>query len=741
MADSARGPVAQLQALVFPVLMMLAVMVIVIPLPPALLDLLLALNVTLSVVILLTAISVRKPLEFSVFPSILLGTTLMRLVLNVASTRLILTNAATQGTTAAGHVIEAFGNFVAGGQLVIGFVIFAIIVIIQFIVITKGAVRIGEVSARFALDSMPGKQMSIDAEQQRGSISAEQAQKMRAELAAQMDFYATMDGASKFVQGDAIAGIVITVINIVGGLVIGMVVNGMELSRALVVFTTLTIGDGLVSQVPAFLISLAAGLLASRSSTESNLSSTVLEQLFSRSEAMLLAAGLVGALAFTGLPMLPLTLMGAGCIAIALAIRAKRLAETKAAQAVAAEKPTTSSPAETSEPKSKLSIEPVSLTIGEKLFPLIDPARGTLMAAIKDLRTKFAQELGLLLPPVTLAVSRELGEEYQIRIREAMVAQGELRLHALLAIEEGQVSNTIPGLSTKDPALGLPARWIDPGDQSRAEMFGYRVVEPEAVILAHLTEVLRMYAADLLSRTQVHELLDALHGRAPKLVEEIIPVAIKPAQLHQILCNLLREQVPIRDLETILETISDHVERTKDPLFLTEFCRHALSRTISQKYRDESRRLRAVVLDPALEDILSASNKDGDPLTITLTPAVADAIVNEMIEQLNGLVNTGFPPVVVCSPAVRAIVRQISQNRLPQVAILSQNEVSRDTDLEPVGIVMASAIKLQRPLSGAPTATPGTQAPGATPGSAATTNPANPSPFAGSLSGALGGRG
>lgn len=684
---------ATTQGLLFPVMIVASLLLIIAPMPAFVMDLLLAGNITLAVVILLTTIYVQKPLDFNVFPSVLLGTTLARLVLNVASTRLILTRAATDGTGAAGGVIEAFGEFVAGGQLIVGLILFMILVVIQFIVITKGATRISEVAARFALDGMPGKQMAIDADLNAGLITQEQAKARRAEVTQQADFYGAMDGASKFVRGDAIAGIVITLINILGGLFVGMVIHQMPFQQALEVFTTLTIGDGLVSQIPAFLISLAAGLLVTRSSVDTNLSRDVVGQMFRHSQALFLAGGFVMALAFTGLPTLPMLLLGGSCLMVAALLRQQEQRQTQHLQQSQASQ----EPPPPPRPEDHLHVDPMELELGYGLIRLANPTSGgDLLDRVTRVRHKIAQELGIILPKVRIRDNVRLDQRsYQIKLKGVPVAWGEVFPDALLAIDTGATSGLIPGIETKEPAFGQPARWIEPSHKERAELLGYNVVEPSAVVVTHLTEVVRSHADELLSRQHVHELLTHLKERAPKVVEELIPDLLKPAQLHQILANLLRERVPIRDLETILETLGEYADRTKDLTILTEYVRHALSRTICQQYRDSQRVLHVITLDPALEDVLAGGFDFTDRgLVVKLSPQVAEAVTQELSKQLQKLVRLGRPPVVLCSPQVRAGLRHITAAALPKLAVLSLNEVTRDTAVEPHGTVPLSVIRV-----------------------------------------------
>jgi flagellar biosynthesis protein FlhA len=688
-----RGALTRTRGLIFPVLIVSSVLVLVAPLPPFLMDLFLSCNITLAVVILLTTIYVTRPLDFSVFPSVLLGTTLARLVLNVASTRLILARGAEDGTAAAGHVIQAFGEFVAGGQLFIGFTIFAILIAIQFLVITKGATRISEVAARFALDGMPGKQMAIDADLNAGLITQDQARRRREEVTEQADFYGAMDGASKFVRGDAIAGIVITVVNILAGLAIGVFKHGMDLSRATEVYTTLTIGDGLVSQVPAFLISLAAGLIVTRTSTKSDLSTDIIVQMFRYPQALGLASIFLFVMAFSGLPTLPLLTMSGGCGVLAFVMsRGQKTAAVVKQQEEAQKAQKRPEP----RPEDNLSVDPLELELGIGLIRLADPASGgDLLERVTRVRHRIAQELGIILPKVRIRDNIRLDQkQYQLKIRDVPIAWGEVYVDGLLAIDTGATSGEIPGVATKEPAFGRPARWIEHSLKERAELLGYNVVEPSAVVITHLTEVVRTHSHELLTRQQVHQLLDNLKQSSPKVVEELIPDLLKVPQVHQVLNNLLREQVPIRDLETILETLGQYADRTKDLGILTEYVRHSLGRTICQRLRDKNRVLHVITLDPALEDVLAAGFDHTERgLVVKLSPQISEAVTRAVAAELKPLVSLGRPPIILCSPQVRAGLKQITSISLPKLAVLSLNEITRDTDVEASGQVSIDALE------------------------------------------------
>ncbi|QDT66767.1 flagellar biosynthesis protein FlhA [Calycomorphotria hydatis] len=682
------------RGLIFPILIVTAIFVIVAPLPAVLMDLLLACNVTIGVVILLTTVYVSRPLEFSVFPAILLGTTLSRLVLNVASTRLILTRGASDGTSAAGGVIEAFGSFVSGENLVVGLILFIILIAIQFLVITKGATRISEVAARFALDGMPGKQMAIDADLNAGLISSEQAKTRREEVASQADFYGAMDGASKFVRGDAIASIVITLINIVGGLYIGMVENGMNVSDAARVFTTLTIGDGLVTQVPGFLISLAAGLIVTRTSSDSNLPKDVVGQLFHHPEAMFLAASFLVALSLTGLPTLPMLSLGAGCAVVGFNLRRGRQTQQEHEQQEAEQQEIQQRPEP--KPEDHLLVDPLELELGVGLIRLADPAAGgDLLDRVTRIRHKIAQELGIILPKVRIRDNIRIDQKsYQIKLRDVPVAQGQAYPDARLAIDTGAASGQLPGIQTTEPAFGRPAFWIEPTVVERAELYGYNVVEPSAVLITHLTEIVRDHAAELITRQHVHQLLENLQEHSPKLVDELIPDVLRVSQVHQVLTNLLRERVPVRDLEIILETLGNYADRTKDLTILTEYVRHSLARAICQQYRDNDRVLHCITLDPALEEALSSGFDFGENgLVVKLSPVVAEKVTAAIGQSLTRLVEAGHPPVVICGPQIRAGLKQITRTSLPKLAVLSLNEITRDTNVEAHGHVDASAVQ------------------------------------------------
>jgi flagellar biosynthesis protein FlhA len=676
------------QDLVLPIAAITSILVILVPMPAVLMDVLLAANVTASVIVLLTTIYVRSPLDFNIFPTVLLATTLGRLVLNVASTRLILTHAGKDGMEAAGGVIKSFGEFVAGDQIVVGIIIFVIIVVIQFVVITKGATRISEVAARFALDGMPGRQMAIDADLNAGIIDEKEAQRRREEVTQQADFYGAMDGASKFVRGDAIAGIIITLINILGGFVIGVVQEGMSLADAAKVFTMLSIGDGLVSQVPAFLVSLAAGLLVTRSTKRDDLPVQFLRQMFSDPRALAVAAGFVCVLILTNLPKIPLLAIGGGCAGLALTITRKR----KAVEAKAIEDAKTPPPEKPAEERIEdfLSIDPMEIEIGASLVLLASPKYGgDLLPRITAVRQSVAADIGIILPKVRIRDNIRLGEsQYRIKITNNPVAQGEVLPGKLLAIDSGMTSGKIQGLETKDPAFGQPAVWIESGMQERAQMMGYTPVEPTAVLATHLQEIVRRHADELLTRDATKHLIDELKKNSPAVVDELIPSQMKLADVQQVLQMLLREEVPIRQLSLILETLGDWASKTKDPVFLTEYVRHRLARTICSRFRDNEGRLNVLTLDPALEDRIAAGVEHTERgLFVRTPPALVEKICERISDELPKLTRTGKKSVLLVSPQIRPGLKLMTAGNLPRLHVLSFNEITRDTKVEILGIV------------------------------------------------------
>ncbi len=700
------------RGLIVPIGFILLLMVVLVPLPPAALDVLICFNIALSVLILLTTIYMEQPLDFSVFPSLLLATTLLRLVLNVASTRLILTAKASspeQAVGVAGHVISAFANFVAGDSLFVGVIIFLILVIVQWVVITKGATRISEVAARFTLDAMPGKQMAIDADLNAGVINEQQAKARREKISQEADFFGAMDGASKFVRGDAIAGIIITAVNIIGGFAVGTVERGWEAGKTAHVFTLLTIGDGLTAQIPSFIVAIASALIVTRSGSKQQLGNELTGQLTSQPIGLFVTAAFLGMLALTPLPTIPLlaTALGLGGLGFSLQRSTKAKKTADEARAVAAAKGPAGAP-EGPPPEQLLKLDTLELEVGYGLVALVDTSQGgDLLDRISAIRRQLAVELGFILPPVRIRDNMQLGpNEYRVKIKGAVVAKGETIPGRMLAMDSGIATGRIDGWGgepTKEPAFGLDAWWIDPALKPRAETMNYTVVDPTSVLATHLTEVVKTNACDLLTREEVNNLVAQLKEKTPKLVEEVVPGLVKPGDLQKVMQNLLRERVPVRDLETILETLSDWGPKTKDLDVLTEYVRHALRRTICQQYASPvetgpgSRaskpgsagyRIVCVTLDPALEDVINSYIDRSAGATVVNMPArAAQQISQQILDALKVLTVAGHQPVVLASPQVRAVVRQLLEPHLPNVAVLGYNEAVAGVEIESMGLV------------------------------------------------------
>jgi flagellar biosynthesis protein FlhA len=695
------------RGLIVPIGFILLLMVVLVPLPPALMDVLICLNIALSVLILLTTIYMEQPLDFSVFPSLLLATTLFRLVLNVASTRLILTAKAgtpQEAVGVAGHVISAFANFVAGDNLFVGVIIFLILVIVQWVVITKGATRISEVAARFTLDAMPGKQMAIDADLNAGVINEQQARARREKISQEADFFGAMDGASKFVRGDAIAGIIVTFVNIIGGFAVGTIDRGWEAGQSAHVFTLLTIGDGLTAQIPSFIVAIASALIVTRSGSKQQLGNELTSQLTSQPIGLFVTAAFLGLLCLTPLPTIPLAVTALGLGGLGFSLQRSTKAKEQAAQAV-----NTASAAKAPEgppPEQLLKLDTLELEVGYGLVALVDTTQGgDLLERISAIRRQLAVELGFILPPVRIRDNMQLGpNEYRVKIKGAVVAKGETIPGRLLAMDSGIATGRIEGEPTKEPAFGLDAWWIDPALKPRAETMNFTVVDPTSVLATHLTEVVKTHAGDLLTREEVNNLVTQLKEKTPKLVEEVVPGIVKPGDLQKVMQNLLRERVPVRDLETILETLSDWGSKTKDLDVLTEYVRHALRRTICQQYASPvdvgpagrgnqkpgsaGYRIVCVTLDPSLEDVINSYIDRSAGATVVNMPArVAQQVSQQILDSLRGLTQAGHQPVVLASPQVRAVVRQLLEPHLPNVAVLGYNEAVAGVEIESMALV------------------------------------------------------
>jgi flagellar biosynthesis protein FlhA len=659
-----------------PGLLVASLMVMFYPVPAGVLDVMLAANITISLVMLLTAIYTPSPLELSMFPTLLLATALGRVILNFASTRLILTNAPQDGIDAAGDVIRTFGEFVAGGDPAVGLVLFLILVVIQFVVVTKGATRIGEVAARFALDGMPGRQMAIDADLSHGVITAEQATQRRRRLSLEADFYGAMDGAGKFIRGDAVAGLVITAVNLAGGLAIGVFQHGMSVTDAAQVFSVLTIGDGLVSQVPAFLVSVAAGLMMTRTGESSDVPRDTIRQLGRHRETFVVAAVFLVGLALTGLPMVPLLSLAGICAAIAFYHPSGASVADDVAASSGSPLPT-AVPSSLSSPSDALQLEPLELELGISLIRLADrDLGGDLSDRVVQLRSRIAQELGFILPRVKIHDNLNLDPRtYQIVMRGVPVAAGEAYADGLWATDVIEAGIPLQGVPSTDPVTGRSGMWIEMSAGDAAREAGVRIEEPSSRIIRHLAQVVRTHAEELLTRQHVHELLNHLKPQSPKLVDDVVNERATMATIHRVLCGLLRERVPIRDLETILEALGD--SRSSDASELIEQTRFALRRTICQQYRDVTRRLHAVVLEPDFEqelaDWLAAPASGRRRVPVQWLKPIVEALVR--------LVHDGRPPVLVVSAELRAELTRALAAGLPQVAVLSRSELTGDTEL------------------------------------------------------------
>jgi flagellar biosynthesis protein FlhA len=656
----------------------------IVPVPPRLLDLLLAFNITLSLVILLVAMYTLRALEFSAFPSLLLIATLFRLALNIASTRLILLRGS-DGAGAAGHVINAFGQFVVGGDFVVGMILFAVLIIINFVVITKGAGRIAEVAARFTLDAMPGKQMSIDADLNAGLINETEARQRRKSVEAEAEFYGAMDGASKFVRGDAVAGLLITAINIVGGFIIGVLRQGMPLQAAAETYTLLTVGDGLVSQIPALIISTAAGIMVTRAASENNMGQELSAQLLIHPRAIGMVSGILFAFGIIpGLPTLPfLVLSGlAGAVAYVTS-------QAKAAPVA----PEEDLPAQAEGPEkieALLPLDVLELQVGYALISLVDVGQdGELLERIKSIRRQFALDMGIVVPPLHIRDNLQLKPaEYAVLLKGVQIARAELMPGHYLAMNPGNVERAVAGLATQEPAFGLPATWIPERDRETAQIAGYTVVNLATVIATHLTEILKAHAHELLDRQAVQGLLDTLAQQKPKVVEELVPNMLSLGGVQKVLQNLVRERVSIRDLLSILEALADCAPLSKDPEVLTEYVRQRLSRSICKTYTNEQGVLGVMVLEPSVESLLSDAAKRREPGgPLALDPKTAHRLLERLAATLEKVLAGGGQAVLLCSPTIRAPLRRFLERFLPQVAVLSHLEIASDIQIQSTATV------------------------------------------------------
>ncbi|RSL32840.1 flagellar biosynthesis protein FlhA [Salibacterium salarium] len=662
----------------------LIVVMLIIPLPTFVLDILIITNIALALVIILVSMNTREPLEFSIFPTLLLLVTLFRLGLNVSTTRSIL------GDAEAGNVINTFGNFVVGGSPLVGFVVFLILIIIQFVVIVKGAERVSEVGARFTLDAMPGKQMSIDADLNAGMISEHQAKDRREKIENEADFYGSMDGASKFVKGDAIAGIVIVIINLIFGLVIGMVEHGMGLSDAANTYTLLTVGDGLVSQIPALLVSTATGIVVTRAASEGNLSQDVTSQLFAFPKMLYIAAAAIFLLGlFT-----PITLLLTSAIAISLAALGYFMSQAEQSQVKEEQDP--EDEPEEDDMKSPenvvnlLTIDPIEFEFGYGLIPLADTNQGgDLLDRVVMIRRQLALELGMVVPVIRIRDNIQLQpNEYVIKMRGNDVATGELLLDHYMAMSPGVEDESITGIETTEPAFGLPALWIGEEMKEQAELAGYTVVDPPSVVSTHLTEVIKAHAHELLGREETKQLVDHLKETYPSLVEEVTPNPLALGEIQKVLSNLLKEKVSIRNLPTIFETLAEYGALTKDMTLVTEYVRQSLSRQITKQYSVPGEPLYVVTMSSQAEQkVADAVQQTEHGNFLAMNPDDSQKLVETIGQEAERLSEMGQTPILLCSPAVRMYIYQLIERFFPQVPVLSYNELEPNVEVQSVGVV------------------------------------------------------
>ena len=679
-----------LRMLAAPALIVMILAMMVLPLPPFVLDILFTFNIALAVMVLMVAMYTVKPLDFSVFPTVLLITTLLRLSLNVASTRVVLLEGHT-GPDAAGKVIESFGHFLVGGNYAVGIVVFIILTVINFVVITKGAGRIAEVSARFTLDAMPGKQMAIDADLNAGLIGEDDARKRRATIAHESEFYGSMDGASKFVRGDAVAGILILLINIVGGLIVGVAQHDMDIAQAAKNYTLLTIGDGLVAQLPALIISTAAGLIVTRVGGDDNdIGTRFIDQVFGNTNVLLLTAVILGVLGLIpGMPHL-VFLMLAGGIGLIARTRLKKLREAEEAKPQPA---APAAPVESSEASwaDVIPVDVLGLEVGYRLIPLVDQSQdGDLLKRIRSLRKKFAQEVGFLAAPVHIRDNLELKPNaYRVALKGVEIGAGEAYPGMFLAINPGRVSGTLVGMQTKDPAFGLPAVWVDAAAREQAQVFGYTVVDASTVVATHLNHMILSHAAELLGRQETQALLDHLGKDSPKLIEELVPKLIPLSVVQRVLQNLLEEGVSIRDMRSIVEVLAEQAPRSQDPTALTAQVRVALSRAIMQQMFPGSGEMQVMAIEPGLERVLGQALQSGGDSS-SLEPGLAETLLRETANAARRQEDSGLPAVLLVPGHLRWLLSRFLRRAVPQLKVIANAEVPDSRTIRVTTIIGAT---------------------------------------------------
>ncbi|BAO28714.1 flagellar biosynthesis protein FlhA [Sulfuritalea hydrogenivorans] len=676
-----------------PLLIILILSMMVLPLPPFVLDVFFTFNIAISVMVLLVAMYTMKPLDFSIFPTVLLVTTLLRLSLNVASTRIVLLQGHT-GPDAAGKVIEAFGHFLVGGNYAVGIVVFIILTLINFIVITKGAGRIAEVTARFTLDAMPGKQMAIDADLNAGLIGEDEARKRRATVAQEADFYGSMDGASKFVRGDAVAGILILFINIIGGLIIGVIQHDMSAGDAARTYTLLTIGDGLVAQIPALIISTAAGLVVTRVATGQDIGQQLVAQLFGNPMILAITAAILGILGLVpGMPNFVFLMLGSMLGFLAWKMMRKSAVSEQAAEAAAAEQLPAAVPESVEASWADVApVDVLGLEVGYRLIPLVDRGQdGELLKRIRGLRKKFAQEIGFLSAPVHIRDNLELRPNaYRLTLKGVAIGDGEAYPGMYLAINPGRVSGQLAGTPTQDPAFGLPAVWIEAGLREQAHVFGYTVVDASTVVATHLNHIILSHAAELLGRQETQALLDHIATELPKLVEDLVPKQLPLSTLQRVLQNLLEEGVNIRDMRTIIETLAEHAPRNQDPLVLTSLVRIALGRAIVQQLYPGSNEMQVMALEPGLERILGQALQGGGEDASGIEPGLADTLMRETATASQRQEDLGLPAVLLVPGNVRWLLSRFLRRVVPQLKVIANAEVPDSKTIKVTTIIGAT---------------------------------------------------
>ncbi|MBQ2823949.1 MAG: flagellar biosynthesis protein FlhA [Oscillospiraceae bacterium] len=674
------------------VFVILAIFLIIIPLPTWLLDMLFVVNIAMSLVILLMTMYIKEPLEFSIFPSLLLITTIFRLGLNISSTRLILFQ---QGD--AGQIVAAFGNFVMRGNAVIGFIVFILITVVQMLVVTKGAERVAEVTARFTLDAMPGKQMAIDADLNSGIITEDEAKIRRAKIQRESDFFGAMDGASKFVKGDATFSIVAAVVNLVGGIVMGLVFEGMDFMSVLSTYTLATVGDGLCSQVPALLISTAMGMIVTRSASESTLNNDIKGQFSSQPRVLIIAGAIMFVMMLIpGFPKIQLMVLGAGLLALGIVLNRSQsqaaLENINAAQEMAENKEALSEMEyykDIDNVYKLLEVEPIEMEFGYSLIPLADEsAGGTLIERVVIFRKQFAVDMGMVFPSVRMRDNQHINpNQYVIKIKGEVVAQAEILMDHYLALDSGSVTHEIDGIDTIEPAFNIPAKWVPEQDKLRAEVAGYTLIDPTSVIITHLSEIIKAHAHELLSRQDVKTMLDKLKQTNPVIVDDIVPSIVTPAYLQKVLCLLLKEGVPIRDLQTVLETIADNQHTMKDVDITAEYVRQALKRTITRRFADGGQ-IRVLTLDTETENkIVAAVKKSDQGSYLAMDPQTIQLLIASLNEQIDRVKDVIPMPIVLTSPIVRIYFKKLVDQFIPNVTVLSFSEIDNSVQIQAVGNV------------------------------------------------------